>query len=85
MTVALELQTLFPHWHGKSDGDRVPWTRRVDLSREDTFPGLFALVAEEQNAAAGSPKYFELAEAMVQDVTALAAAQPEGSDPILLH
>mgnify|MGYP003386624482 CR=1 FL=1 len=85
MTVALELQTLFPHWHGKSDGDRVPWTRRVDLSREDTFPGLFALVAEEQNAAAGSPKYFELAEAMVQDVTALAVAQPEGSDRILLH
>lgn len=82
---AMQLQELLPRWHARSANPAVPWTRDVDLSREDVIGTILAAMADDQNAAADAPNYFDLAEAMVQDVMVLVAAPPPGADTVLLH
>lgn len=81
----MQFQELFPRWRAISANDAMPWTHDVDLSREGTIGGILAIVAGEQNAALGTPGYFALAEAMVEDAIALVEALPPGADPVSLQ
>ena len=82
----MEIQVLFPRWRAASDDEaRVPWSFEIDLSSDNAYGGLLAVAAAEQNRAVGTPGYFDLVEAMVQDAANLAAAIPSVGDPIDLH
>lgn len=81
----MDFQQLFPRWRARSANPAVAWTRGVDLSREDEIKAIVAAIAEEQNAALGTPHYFALAEAMVEDAMTLATNPPPGADQVLLH
>jgi len=81
----MRFQELFPRWHALSKNPAVPWTRDIDLSRKDAIGTIATAVIDEQNAAGGTPDYFDLAQAMVEDAMALAALPPPGVDPVLLH
>lgn len=81
----MQLQDMFPRWHAQSANPAVPWTSDVDLSHEDAIGTIMATVADEQNAAVGSPRYFDLAQAMVEDAAELVLAPPLGADIVFLH
>ncbi|HEX4694462.1 CHAT domain-containing protein [Sphingomonas sp.] len=81
----MQLQELFPRWRAIPTSPTVPWTRDVDLSREGAFNAILGIVADEQDAAVGSPAYFAIAGAMVEDAMALVAAPPAGADGVSLQ
>lgn len=81
----MQLQQLFPRWRARSANPAVPWTRDIELSREDAIGAIISALTGEQTNSLGTPDYFTLAEAMVEDAMALSAAPPLGADQVLLQ
>ncbi len=81
----MQLQKLFPCWRALAEQDRIPWTRDFDLSRPQDLWAVLAITGGGQDAAVGTPSYFELAEAMVADAMALAEAAPPGPAQVALQ
>lgn len=80
------LQDVFPRWRAASTNAQLPWEHEIDLADSGRWNGLLGLIAMDQSEAwgQGPDEFWALCRAVVEDILALRANLPLGTDPLNL-
>jgi hypothetical protein len=82
----MRLDALFPRWRAASTNPQLPWDHDIDLADGGRFAGLLGLIDFDQSESSmrRPGEFASICRSIVEDILALRADPPPGSDPLNL-